>query len=112
MDAGMLSTSRRFFVALIAMIAVSGLAGTASAQDKLDRALREGKRAGKSQRVILKAKPGYDAWARHLLAQKGKTIEAELPSIGGLSVELGAAELDAICNSTVFEGCSEDAVVG
>ena len=42
------------------------------AQDKLDRALREGKRAGKSQRVIVKAKPGYETWARQLLEQGGK----------------------------------------
>ncbi len=60
------------------------------AQDRLDRALREGKKAGKAQRVILRAKPGYEAWARQLLASKGKTIDAELPSIGAFAVEMSA----------------------
>ena len=59
----------RSVIALTAMLPVS-FAGTANAQDKLDRSLREGKRQGKTQRVILKAKPGYEAWARQLLNQK------------------------------------------
>ena len=84
---------------------------TANAQDKLDRALREGKRSGKAQRVILKAKPGYEAWARQLLAQKGKNIDAELPSIGALAVELDGRRARRICKSAVFDGCSEDSDV-
>ena len=48
------------------------------------------------QHVIVKAKPGYEAWARQLLQQNGKTIDAELPSIGGIAVELTAAELDVL----------------
>src|SRR5829696_8847136 len=95
-------------VALVAMLAIAGTASTASAQDKLDRALRDGKKSGKAQQVIFKAKPGYEAWARQLLAQKGHKIEAELPSIGSFAVELSAAELEAICQSTVSDGCSED----
>ena len=78
------------------MLAIAGTATTANAQDKLDRALREGKRSGKAQRVIIKAKPGYEAWARQLLAQHGKNIDAELPSIGALAVELSAGELDTL----------------
>ena len=101
----------RSIVALIAMLAIAGTATTANAQDKLDRALREGKNSGKAQRVILKAKPGYEAWARELLARRARTIDAELPSIGAFAVELSAAELDAICQSTVFDGCSEDTLV-
>ena len=73
--------------------------------------MREGQRSGKAQRVILKAKPGYDAWARKLLAQRGKNIDAELPSIGGFAVELAAGELEAFCNASVFDGCSEDSIV-
>ena len=97
-------------VAMVAMLAIAGTATTASAQDKLDRALREGKSSGKTQHVILKAKPGYEAWARELLAQNGKNIDAELPSIGALAVELTAGELD-ICKSAVVTGCSEDSYV-
>ncbi|HWI20179.1 MAG TPA: hypothetical protein VNT81_20640, partial [Vicinamibacterales bacterium] len=99
--------------ALTALLVVTGGAGIASAQtnhDKLDRALREGRRSGKAQRVIVKAKPGYEAWARELLAQKGKSIDAELPSIGALAVELTPAELE-LCKSGVLDGCSEDSYV-
>ena len=100
----------RFLVALFALLAIAGFAATAIAQDKLDRALRDGQRSGKSQRVIVKAKPGYEAWARQLLAEHGKNIDAELPSIGALAVELAAGELD-LCKSAVFDGCSEDSYV-
>src|SRR5688572_28551332 len=98
-------------VALTEIMALVGLADTASAQDRLDRALREGQRSGKAQRVILKAKPGYDASARKLLAEKGKNVDAELPSVGGFAVELAAGELEAYCNASVFDGCSEDSIV-
>ena len=81
----------RSLVALVAMLAIAGTATTANAQDKLDRALREGKNSGKTQHVIVKAKPGYEAWARQLLAQNGKNIDAELPSIGALAVELSGS---------------------
>ena len=50
---------------------VAGTATTANAQDKLDRALRDGKKSGQAQHVIVKAKPGYEAWARQLLQQNG-----------------------------------------
>ena len=84
--------SRRLFVALTALLAFAGNAGIASAQhpDKLDRALRDGKQSGQAQRVILKATSGYEAWARQLLASKGKKIDAELPSIGAFAVEMTA----------------------
>ena len=101
----------RILVAITAIMAVIGLADTASAQDKLDRALREASRSGEAQRVIVKSKPGYEAWGRKLLTQKGKKIHAELPSVGAFAVELTAGELDVICGSTVFDGCSDDASV-
>ncbi|HEX6163526.1 MAG TPA: S8 family peptidase, partial [Vicinamibacterales bacterium] len=102
----------RSVVALVAMLAVAGTATTAAAQDKLDRALREGKNSGKAQRVILKAKPGYAEWARQLLAKKGKKIDAELPSIGAFAVEMTDAELKTFCEeSTVSDGCSADTLV-
>ena len=65
----------RSSAALVAMLAIAGTPTMASAQDKLDRALREGGRSGKVQRVIFKAKPGYDEWARQLLAKKGKKVD-------------------------------------
>ena len=103
--------SPRLSFALAALLAFAGSVTTANAQDKLDRALRDGKRSGRAQRVIVKAKPGYEVWARLLLAQKGKGIDAEMPSINALAVELSAGELDNICNSSVFDGCSEDSYV-
>src|SRR5436190_19769303 len=91
----------RLFIALTALLTLVSAATTANAQDKLDRALREGRQSGESQRVILKAKPGYEAWARQLLNQKKGHVDSELPSVGGFAVELSAAELE-LCNSTVF----------
>src|SRR5688500_913625 len=101
----------RILVALTASLALAGLAGNASAQDKLDRALRESGKSGNAHRVIVKSKPGYEAWARHLLGQKDKTILAELPSVGGFVVTLTSDEMDAICGSRVLDGCSADAPV-
>ena len=90
------------------MLAFAGSAARANAQanDKLDHALREGKKAGKSQRVILRARPGYEAWARQLLRyQHGKGIEAELPSIGALTAELqGRAKLMSSVSRPCFWG--------
>ncbi|MGH9220720.1 MAG: S8 family serine peptidase, partial [Vicinamibacterales bacterium] len=90
---------------------MAGLAASASAQDKLDRALREASRSGKAERVIFKSKAGYEAWARKLLTDSGKNIDAELPSVGSFTVELTAGEMEVLCNSTVSDGCSVDAVV-
>src|SRR5688572_7485623 len=101
----------RSVVALVAVLAFAGTATSANAQDKLDRALRDGKKSGKAQLVIFKAKPGYEDWARRLLRQKGVTIKSELPSIGGFAIELSAAELDVICQSAVSDGCSADTLV-
>ena len=86
----------RFLVALVAMLAIAGTATTANAQDKLDRALREGQRSGRAQRVIVKAKPGYEAWARQLLAQNGKDIDGRNAEHQRLAVELAAGELDTL----------------
>src|SRR5688500_13515359 len=94
----------RPLVALAALLSLTAVAATASAQDKLDRALREASKSGKAQRVIFKSKAGYEAWARKLLTQKGKNIDAELPSVGAFAVELTVGEMDVICNSTVSDG--------
>ena len=107
----MFPISSRGLVALVALLAVFGVDGPAAAQSKLDRALHDGKQAGKTQRVILKSKPGYEAWARFVLEQSSKSVDAELPSVGAFAVELGADELDAYCGSVVFDSCSEDATV-
>src|SRR5687768_9009905 len=101
----------RPLVALAALLSLTAVAASASAQDKLDRALREASKSGKAQRVILKSKPGYEAWARKLLTQNGKKIDAEMPSVGSFAVELTNGEMAAICNSTVSDGCSADATV-
>ena len=52
--------------ALTMLLALGGLPGLARAgpQDSLDRALRAGRDAGQSQRVILRAKPGSSASLR------------------------------------------------
>ena len=100
----------RQLVGLVAMLAIAGAATTANAQDKLDRALRDAKNSGETLHVIVKAKPGYEAWARQLLQQNGTTIEAELPSVSGLAVALTGSQLD-LCRSSVIDSCSEDSYV-
>src|SRR5687768_3168325 len=105
------SPLNRFVFALTAILALAGLAASASAQDKLDRALREASRSGKAERVIFKSKAGYEAWARKLLTDRGKSVDAELPSVGSFTVELTAGEMEVLCNSMVSDGCSADAVV-
>src|SRR5262245_60310682 len=102
--------SPRFVHALMALLTVSAVASPAFAQDKLDKALREGQQSGKSQRVILTTRPGYEDWARQLLQARGKK-PGELSGIGALTAELSASEL-ALCNSAAFVACSEDALVG
>src|SRR5262245_60893240 len=103
----MLKFSPRF-AALVAVILLAS-ASAASAQDKLDRSLRDGKRAGHTQRVILKARPGYSAWVRDLLSKHGVVIDAELPSIEGIAAELDPRVLKAICeDSNATIGCSAD----
>ncbi|MEO8682990.1 MAG: S8 family peptidase, partial [Vicinamibacterales bacterium] len=101
----------RFVAAFVAVGALFGSVVTATAQDKLDRALREGKRAGQSQHVILKARAGYAGWLRQSLLNSGNLIDADLPSIGALATELTPQQLDVYCSSRMVEGCSVDAEV-
>src|SRR5258707_4221753 len=99
-------------LAVVAILALLGPVAAASGQEKLDRSLREGKKSGQSQHVILKARPGYEGWVRDLLAKNGATIDAELPSINAIAAELGPAALKALCeDSNVSVGCSSDPVV-
>ena len=57
----MIQVPRRV-VAFVALAAVVGFAGNASAQDKFDRALREDRGAGKTHRVIITTEAGYEPW--------------------------------------------------
>lgn len=106
----MIQFSRRF-ISLTTLLVLVGFAGSASAQDKIDRSLREGRTKSHTQRVIIKAKAGYSSWVRQLLAQRGKQIESEMPSIDAIAVDLTSAELDAICLHVVTDGCSGDVLV-
>ena len=101
------------FVVMTVLAALLGVAGSASApQDKLDRALRDGKVLGQSQRVIIKAAPGADTRLRQLLAERGTRIEAELHIVGAMTVTLSAADLIAVCEeSPAVRSCSIDGEV-
>lgn len=78
---------------------------------RLDRSLAEAQREGRSSRVIVKARAGYRAWLKQQLAAQGKHVGAEHESIDALSVELSAAEVEAVCGDPATNGCSVDAVV-
>ena len=86
----------KLLIALFGALAIAGSATTVTAQDNLDRALREGQRSGRPQRVIVKAKPGYEAWARQLIQQRGKQISAEMPSIGSALPTTGVRGLEKL----------------
>src|SRR5687767_14360142 len=103
----------RRFVSLTVLVALVGFAGSAAAQapDKVDRSLRDGRNKGQAQQAIIKIKPGYETWVRHLLAQRGKQIGSELPSINAVTAELTPSDLDAICLSGFALGCSGDVLV-
>ena len=85
----------RILVALTAIMAVIGLADTASAQDKLDRALREASGPARRSASFSSPSPATKRGRGKLLTQKGKNIDAELPSVGGFAVELTAGELES-----------------
>lgn len=97
--------------ALTALVVLVGFVASASAQERIDRALREGRYQTASQRVIVKAKPGYAPWVRQLLAQRGIDIYAQLPSIDAVAVELSSSDLDAVCFHSIALGCALDALV-
>lgn len=98
------------FTALLAVL-TSTSSALAEPQDKLDRALRQGKSSPRSQRVIVEARPGYSEWVRVLLAHRGRLSE-ELSSNGSLTAELSAADLEALCEmSTAVTMCHSDAEV-
>jgi hypothetical protein len=92
------------------MLAIAGTSTTANAQDKLDRALREGKRSGKSQRVIVKASPVTKPGRASCSRSRARTSTPSCRVSAALRVELTVGELD-ICKSAVLEGCSEDSYV-
>ncbi len=109
-DLHMLKVSSRF-AACVAVVAFFAGAASASAQDKLDRALRDGKRSGQPQRVILTARPGYSGWLRQSLLNNGQHVDADLPSVGALATELTPQQLDAYCGSSMVDRCSVDGEV-
>ena len=104
---------RRSFVAMTALLALLGFADSAAApQDRLDRALRDGKVGGQSQRVIVTAETGAEARVRELLTKRGARIEAELAIIDAVTVTLSAADLIAICEeSAAVRSCAIDGEV-
>src|SRR4029453_5104874 len=98
------------FTALLAVL-TSTSSALAGQQDKLDRALAQGKSSSSSQLVIVEPLPGYSEWVRVLLAHRGKLSE-ELSGNGSLTAELSAADLEALCEmSTAVRMCHSDAEV-
>ena len=104
---------RRSFVAMTALLALLGFTNAAAVpQNRLDRALRDGKVQGHAQRVIVTAEIGGEARVRELLAKRGARIEAELAIIDAVTVTLSAADLIAVCEkNSAVRSCSIDGEV-
>jgi serine protease AprX len=106
-----MSSGRSSTITLLAGLALVPTLALAQSAVRLDQSLTEARREGRSSRVIVKAKAGYRAWLKQQLAAQGKEVGAEHESIDALSVELSAADLDAVCGGPAADGCSVDAVV-
>jgi serine protease AprX len=100
---------------LFTVVAAVLLASPAAAQDKprvdqvLEQTLDESRTSGKKHNVIVRVKAGYTAWLRRELAASGQAIAAEYASIDGLSLELDAKQIAAVCAMHIVDGCSTDA---
>ena len=107
--------TRRVFhcaaLAVLLSVLTSASSAIAGQQHKLDRALQLGKSSQPSQRVIVQVRPGQADWVRAVLAESGR-LAGELSSVGSLTTELSAGELEALCESSeAVAMCHSDADV-
>ena len=77
---------------------------------KLDRALQHAhaKGDGGKQRVIIRAKAGYETWLRQQLMAQREHITGEYPSIAAMSVELDADTIGRWSLSQAIASISSD----
>jgi serine protease AprX len=107
--------SRGFTTSFIGLAFLVGVTpAAAQLRPRLDRVLSdvvERQAPEQTHRVILRTKEGYGAWLRQELASQGVAINAEHPSIEGLTLTLSAAAIAGMCESTAVAGCAVDADV-
>lgn len=93
-------------LALVFSLVANGPAVAQSRQSKLDRVLREAAKLGtqaESFRVIVQTRPGTRSTVRQTLQSHGDHIEAEHPSLDGLTATIHAEDLAALeANSSVL----------
>src|SRR5215203_3666163 len=99
------------FALFVALTLVPLSAGAGQSGPRLDRALEQAQREGRSSRVIVQARQGSRTWLKTQLQSQGVTPSDALASIDALSVELTAAQVAAVCGSAAALTCSEDVVV-
>jgi serine protease AprX len=97
---------------LVILLAVT----PASAQPlhKFDRVLQEvvqKRTSSEKRKVIVRARPGYREWLRQHFTARGVSIDADHPSIDGLTVALSADGIATFCAVAAVEGCAVDADV-
>jgi serine protease AprX len=77
--------------------------------DKVDGAVRDAIRAGaRTQNVIISVKPGYLATMRRALEDHGDLVKADHESIGALSAEVHAGDINELARQPWVEGVSLD----
>jgi serine protease AprX len=101
---------------LIGLIALAGVSpAAAQLRPRLDRVLSElvegQASSGQTHRIILRSKDGYGEWLRQELTAQGVAIDAEHPSIDGLTLSLSATAIAQLCASAAVAGCAVDADV-
>jgi serine protease AprX len=112
-----MSVSPRLFSVLLALVfalAANGPATAQTRQSKLDRVLREAANRGaqeESFRVIVQTRPGTRASVRQTLQSHGDRIEAEHPSLDGLTVTVHGEDLASLEANPFVLAVSADADV-
>ena len=105
---------KRTIVAVLGVaVCVIAFPGSAFSQtDKVDRALRGAIQAGaRTQNVIISVKPGYLASVRRALEDHGDLIKADHESIGALSAEIHAGDINELARQPWVQSVSLDADV-
>ncbi|MBA3270961.1 MAG: S8 family serine peptidase, partial [Acidobacteria bacterium] len=110
-----LSRGTLLFLLTFLVPALSSLPAAAQGRSKIDHALNqfvgEAQGSGKKLKIIIRATPDHIDGLRQALTNHGERIDADHPSISGMSLELDAARIALFCAYHIVDSCSVDADV-
>jgi serine protease AprX len=81
---------------VLCLVAVAGPAAAEAGRAKLDKALRDARRAGTTPRVIIQTRPGSRLALKRALLAHGDSIQGEHPALESLTVTLHGEDLSAL----------------